>query len=336
MWSNFAQLKQTKQINHSVSKLASSIKDQERLLEKSNAINVAVLDASLRQLEETKRQTNFMEYEVKKRITSDLAKEAIFQFNQHLKYINLLNSNLEKYILSKNCFMHVEKKGIKFENLSDIQDKEYFAAALENLNKIADESIKNLSTDELNDLNNISSFSENIKQLDEMKIQAKLSNDKIIEIKNKNSKDLEQFITKGASTKKAYFVTFGRVFLLLLLGIGLSFIFSANKIAGALVISTSAILFVYILIRNVFFLIRNGVSKEKKEEKRLSDENIRAELIKKIQEDFKDLYDDISSSLYINVDLGNYEDVLGQKKYNLDQLYSDTIKKYPAIDASII
>ncbi|BCG79907.1 hypothetical protein MesoLj113b_34490 [Mesorhizobium sp. 113-3-3] len=108
------------------------------------------------------RQVELMEYEINKKTTSAIIKNVIFELKQHISHISGLGSNVEKYLLFKATYIDIDEKNIRYDQIEEIHDKEYLASAIESLRIGIETAIRDITGEELLDLNRLDAIHEEI------------------------------------------------------------------------------------------------------------------------------------------------------------------------------
>ena len=239
------QLSKTNEIAKSVKGLSRAMERQENLLYQVSGQQAELIDLA-------KRQTLMMELELQRKQVERAVKESVFQLRQHLESIKKNPSALGQHFLYRATLSNLDNPNIKTENIDSIEEKEYFVETMNALKKGVQDSIDNISKEELEELAKFQSIAE-FKGLHNQTEQTK----KDMELKFK--------LNKRVLTKTNTFLSALISFVLCVPAAG----FNAQSIFSILLLVTiiSIILFVRVLGRDLFE--EDPVTKQKKTEEKL-------------------------------------------------------------------
>lgn len=159
------QLAATNEMSKSIKDLSNAMARQENLLHQVSGQQAELIDIA-------KKQTFMMELELQQKQVERVVKEAVFQLRQHLEFIKKNPSALERNFLYRATLNDLANPNIKTQNIDSIEEKEYFVETINLLKKGVQDSIDQISGEELDELaklNPIIEFTTLSKQIEQSK-----------------------------------------------------------------------------------------------------------------------------------------------------------------------
>ena len=138
-------LYQNAKLRQEVTTVQKAIEKQTEFLKESHQETKGIME----------KQLELLEAEQNRKQIERNTKQAIFSLKQTIKLIDSTESNLSRYLLAKTTHEIFIDSKFSVDSLEDVEDKEYFQDAIELLGNRATDSVKNLSTEELEILNTV-------------------------------------------------------------------------------------------------------------------------------------------------------------------------------------
>lgn len=175
--------RQTKKIRESMDSLNSEVA-------KHAALSSELAAANNRMHDEAEKQTKLLELANSERQLERYAKECIFDLRIQVEEIKSINSSLERLLLGSAVVAEFKQKGIGFQSLSAISDKEFLRNLLAQVDEIINESQTGLTEEERKDLIEISEVKEEVARVAKLRKMFDEVTAEIAYIKNSKDRDL--------------------------------------------------------------------------------------------------------------------------------------------------